>query len=79
MAASGLADAPPAAPAAALTGLALVGRRVRVWFDGPGEWFAGRVKSFSKSRGYCIAYDKVPGEDDLTGTRDLDEERWELI
>ena len=72
------APAPASAPAPA-TGLALVGRRVRVWFDGEDAWFAGRVKSFGKSRKFCIVYDHVPGQDDLTDYCDLETERWELI
>ena len=68
-----------ASDTAIATGHGLVGRRVRVWFDGPEAWYAGRVKSFSKSRKYCIAYDSVPGEDDLTENCDLESERWELM
>ena len=37
--------------------LGLVGIRIRVWWDGEGRWFHGRVRQYSSRRGHKIAYD----------------------
>ena len=59
-----------------------VGMRLRIWWDGDEVWYVGEVKSVSRSRGICIAFDKVAGEDDKTeyySLKELDEQRWELF
>ena len=72
---------PPAtAPTPAIADLK-VGMRLRFWFNDDRAWFAGAVKSISRFRGVCVAFDKVEGEDDITTyykDKDLIAEVWEL-
>ena len=35
----------------------LVGKRIRVWWDGEDQWYAAIVRSFSHQRGLSLAYD----------------------
>eukprot|EP00966_Prymnesium_polylepis_P148826 3438587-Prymnesium_polylepis.1 len=59
---------------------ALVGKRVRVWFDDDGVWYHGCIVSYSSRRGHFIKFDPDPDEDDLSmWFQSLDEERWELV
>ena len=58
------------------------GMRLRIWWGDDTTWYAGRVMSISRSRGICVAFDKVEGEDDRTeyySREELDAEEWELI
>ena len=69
---------PPAPPAPAPASLAPAGTRVRVFWESDRKWYYGKIHSTSSRRGHCIAYDTVPGEDDLVQWHDLAEERWEV-
>ena len=40
-----------------LRSIALVNRRVRVWWGGDRQWFAGMVTSYSSRRGHQVQYD----------------------
>ena len=54
---------------------ALVGRHIRVWWEGDQAWFNGFVRSYSSHRGHCIEYD-----DGEVKYHVLDEgERWEPL
>ena len=72
------AEAAVTAPSALAHSGALVGRRVRVWWEADDAWFHGKVDNFSSRRGYRIVYDPVEGQDDPSGWVQLDEETWEL-
>ena len=44
----------------------LTGKRVEIYWENEKKWFAGKIKFYSTSRGYCIEYDVLPNEDNLT-------------
>ena len=59
---------------------ALIGRRVRVRWEGDDAWYTGVVTSYSSRRGHCVQFDPLPGEDDLTHWyENIDEQDWELL
>ena len=80
---------PPSAPAPALTrwgellravapGAALVGRRVRVWWEWDRRWFLGTIDRFvAAQRRHCVLYDDGDERDyDLLGG--TDNVKWEF-
>ena len=59
----------------------LAQRRVRVWWAGDREWFAGKVVSYSRARGHALAYDDGTRETVRLGDRpgQMDDEwPWEF-
>jgi hypothetical protein len=79
-----LASVPAALPAAAAAAAASVadlkiGSRVSVWWADDDAWYAGTVKSCSRTRGVCVVYDHQEGEDDCTMYYEsFAEEKWKM-
>ena len=60
-----------------LRGAALVGRKVRVWWDGDEAWYVGVVASFASRRGHVVAYED--GEVKAHALDDSEEEEWQML
>ena len=79
-----LASVPTALPTAAAALAASVadlkiGSRVSVWWVDDDAWYAGTVKSCSRTRGVCVVFDKQEGEDDCTMYYEsFAEEKWKM-
>ena len=79
-----LASVPTALPAATAALAASVadlkiGSRVSVWWVDDDAWYAGTVKSCSRTRGVCVVFDKQEGEDDCTMYYEsFAEEKWKM-
>ena len=67
-----------ALPAASVADLK-IGSRVCVWWEDDDAWYAGTVKSCSRTRGVCVVFDKQDGEDDCTMYYEsFAEEKWKM-
>lgn len=56
-----------------------IGSRVSVWWADDNAWYAGTVKSCSRTRGVCVVFDKQEGEDDCTMYYEsFAEENWKM-
>ena len=56
-----------------------IGSRVSVWWADDDVWYAGTVRSCSRTRGVCVVFDKQEGEDDCTMYYEsFAEENWKM-
>ena len=56
-----------------------IGSRVSVYWADDNAWYAGTVKSCSRTRGVCVVFDKQEGEDDCTMYYEsFTEENWKM-
>ena len=52
--------------------------RIEIYFDGDERWYVGTVKLISRFRGFQVAYDPIPGEDDRIEYVNLDDKAWRM-